>query len=170
MTTSVETLRGTIKTIVAGVQGMGKVHDYERYADERNELKALYATSAQSAMGENPRLYGWHIRHVRTIERLVSAGAGHNVRDDYWRLRGFMSIDDAAGSEKLFDIQIEAVRAAFRASTAFRDLGDVDTHFKDLNLAQGGAPNLDESEPVLFCGVLCHGARLSFITRTYLSP
>ena len=137
---------------------MGQVHDYERYLKDQSALAALYASTAQTGN----RIYGWYLRRVRTVEQLVSTG--RDYQDHHWRLRGFMGLDDADASEKKFDVQIEAIRDAFRADPT---LGNIcDTQFIEANGNQAG-PQLEESEPVLFCGVLCHGARLGLITRVY---
>jgi len=158
MTATVEELRAAIKAKVAGVAGIGQVHDYERYLKDQSKLAALYQSSAQAGA----RLYGWHIRRVRTFETLIDTG--RNYADHFWRMRGFMSIEDADATEKKFDVQIEAIRAAFRADPTLANI--CDTHFQEANANQGGV-QLEESEPVLFCGVLCHAARLSLITRVY---
>lgn len=157
MTASVETLRAAIKAKFVAVSGMGTVHDYERYLKDQSKLASLYVNAAQGT-----RVYGWNIRRPRTVEMLVSTG--RNFQDHYWRMRGYMSLDDGDGSEKLFDIQIEAIRDAFRSDPT---LGGVcDTQFNEQNAGQGGV-QVEEHEPVLFCGVLCHAARLSLITRVY---
>ena len=158
MTASVETLRAAIKAKIVAVASIGTVHDYERYLKDQSRLATLYVNTAQTGS----RVYGWNIRRVRTVEQLVSTG--RNYQDHYWRIRGYMSLEDADGTEKLFDIQIEAIRDAFRADPT---LGNIcDTHFNEQNAGQGGV-QLEEHEPVLFCGVLCHGARLGLITRVY---
>lgn len=157
--TSVEGLRAAIKAKFLTVSGIGaNVYDYERFLKDQSKLATLYKTSAQGA----DRIYGWNIRRTRTVEQLVSTG--RNFQDHYWRMRGYMSLDDGDATEKLFDVQIEAIRAAFRADPTIGGL--CDTQFNEQNAGQGGV-QLEESEPVLFCGVLCHGARLGLITRVY---
>lgn len=158
MTASVETLRAAIKAKLLAVADIGQVHDYERYLKDQSKLASLYASTAQ--VGN--RIYGWYLRRVRTAEQLVDAG--RNYEDHFWRLRGFMSLDDGDASEKKFDIQIEAIRDAFRADLTLG--GICETHFKEANGEQAGL-QLEESEPVLFAGVLCHSARLGLITRVY---
>lgn len=157
--TTVEQLRTAIKAKIESVANIGLVHDYERYLKESSKLLTLYSTTLQTGT----RIYGWHFRRVRTVEQLVSTG--RNYTDHYWRMRGFMGLDDTDATEKKFDVQIELIRDAFRAAP---NLGftDVDTHFAEANANQGGV-NVEESEPVLFCGVLCHAARMALITRVY---
>lgn len=158
MTATVEQLRAAIKAKLSGVAAMGQVHDYERFFKDPSKMLTLYKSSAQTG----DRIYGWNIRRVATPELLVSTG--RNYRDVAWRLRGFMSIDDADASEKKFDVQIEAICDAFRADQTLGGL--CDTQFQEENGNQAGV-QVEESEPVLFCGVLCHGARLGLITRVY---
>ena len=154
--TSVEDLRAKHKTMFEAVASIGNVHDYERYLKDQSKLRSLYVSTAQ---GGSSRVYGWNVRRVRTVETLVSTG--RNFQDHYWRFRGYLSIDDAEGSEKLFDIQIEAIRAAYRADPTMGGL--CDTQFNEQNAGQGGM-QLEESEPVLFCDVLCHAVRYGAAT------
>ena len=158
MTTSVATLRAAIKAKILTVAGMGVVNDYERYAKDQSKLSAAYASAAQAGQ----RIYGWYIRRVRTAELLIDVG--RNYEDHAWRIRGFMSLDDTDATEKKLDDQIEAMRAAFRADPTLG--GICETTFREANGNQAGL-QLEESEPVLFAGVLCHAARLGLITRVY---
>lgn len=151
-------LRAAIKAKVVAVANMGQVHDYERFVKEPSKLAQLYKSSAQTG----DRIYGWHIRRTQTVERLTDVG--RNYEDHAWRLRGFMSLDDADATEKKFDDQIELMRDAFRADLTLGGL--CDTHFKEANGNVAGL-QLEESEPVLFCGVLCHAAKLGLVTRVY---
>lgn len=157
MTTVVQ-LRAAILAKVQGVSGMGRVHDYQRFHKDASKLADLYYTSAQAGR----RLYGWHIRRVGTTELLVDTG--RNFRDVRWALRGFMSLDDAGETEKLFDDQVEAICDAFRADSRLG--GICETQFREANGNQAGI-QVDELEPVMFCGVLCHGAKLGLVTRLY---
>lgn len=157
--TTVEQLRAAIKAKLQAVASMGQVHDYERYVKEQSRLLALYKSANQSG----DRIYGWHFRRVRTTELLISTG--RNYQDHSWRFRGFMSMEDGDATEKKFDIQIELIRDAFRADPRL-GFTDVDTEFLEANAGQGNI-QLEESEPVMFCGVLCHFARLSLVTRVY---
>jgi hypothetical protein len=158
MTASVADLRAAIKAKIVAVASMGTVHDYERYLKDQSKLASLYVNTAQSGS----RVYGWNIRRVKTIELL--ADTGRNFVDILWRIRGYMSIEDAEETEKKFDTQIELMRDAFRADPSLGSL--CETTFKEANGNQAGL-QLEESEPVLFCGVLCHAARLSLVTRVY---
>jgi hypothetical protein len=79
-----------------------------------------------------------------------------------------MSLDDADSTEILLDAQVELVRDAFRNDDTLG--GAVDTLIID---AGGGAARrgvqVDELDHVLFADALCHRARCSLITRSYVT-
>ena len=78
-----------------------------------------------------------------------------------WRIRGFMALSDAAGTEKTFDDLIDAAADAFRADPT---LGGV--VFSTLNpQSDETGLQLVQSRPVLFAGVLCHSAELNLYTQ-----
>jgi hypothetical protein len=151
-------IRGAIKGVLAAVPNVGVVNDYERYAQRNSELKAAYI----GPIDGQDVLLGWNIRRVATDEKpLAATEGGRYVVTHTWRLRGYMAIQDAAGSEKEFDTLIEAVRAAFRANLSLGGLVS-STETRD----QAGI-RVEESEPVLFADVLCHAVRLSLRTIHY---
>lgn len=156
--TTLAQLRAAIKAKIEGVAGMGEVHGFQRYLKDQSKLALLYASSAQ----EGRRIYGWYLTRLRTAELLVDVG--RNYRDVFWRVRGFMSLEDSSETEILFDNQVEAMCDAFRADPGLG--GICETTFKEANGNQAGL-QLELQEPVLFCGVLCHGATLGLVTRVY---
>lgn len=159
MTASVQQLRDAIAAKIASVTNVGKVHPYERYAKSPSALATLYVSSAQ---GGN-RILGWYVRRVSTREILIDTG--RNYMDHGWRVRGFMSLEDADETEEKFDTLIEAIRTAFRADPSLGGL--CETYFNEAGANQAGV-QLEEHAPVLFAGVLCHSARLSLTTRVYI--
>jgi len=84
------------------------VHQYERYTKNASDLVAMYKSGSDG----DARLHGWHVRRFATREELVAVGEWSIWHS--WRIRGFMSLDDADESEKLFDTEIEAIRDSFR--------------------------------------------------------
>jgi len=141
-------IRAAIKAKIESVAGTGLVHDYERFLKEQSRLQTLYKSGA--------RIHGYHIRRTRTRE--VQAAIGRYVVDHHWQIRGFLSIEDADATEKLFDTEIEQVRDAFRLDDTLG--GVVATTIDD---EQAGI-QVSESGPVMFCDVLCHSARLALTT------
>lgn len=152
-------IRDAIKARLTGIVGIGKVNDFERYAQQMSALKEQYVFDTGGGVMQ---LRGWHIRRVRRREIYVDLQRWAIVND--WQLRGFMALDDAAASEKAFDDLIEAVCDAF--DTAPDLLNPPDPVEVVLDEEQAGV-QVPESGPVMFAGVLCHSARLTLATRHY---
>lgn len=141
--------RAKIVSLLEEVAGIGLVHPYERYAATEQKLKALYVTGEQ--------LEGWFVRRLSTSVTAPALKA--RIVIHRWRIRGYMALADADMSEIAFDERIEAIRAKFDESTSLGGVCET-THVDGLAGIQ-----LDESAPVMFAGVLCHGARFSLFTR-----
>ncbi len=151
----VTTIRAAIAEKVQLVPTIGRVHEYERYATSKTDLKALYESNGQ--------IRGWFVRRVGTTETMPDTRLGRTAVDNRWQLRGYMSLADAAVSEIEFDGLVEQIQRAFRTDET---LGGVvhTTFFQD----QAGL-QVDDLGPVLFAGVLCHSARLSLRTRHWIT-
>lgn len=141
-------IRRAIAEKMRTVAGVGVVHEYERYAKTERDFRALY--------GNNDVLLGWHIRRVSRREKL-----GFNEVECGWEIRGFRSLSDADASELAFDDLVDAVLDAFRDDVR---LGGVLLTPRD---DADAVPTLQDSGPVMFCGVLCHSVRLKLTTRTW---
>lgn len=150
MTDIVALHRAAIVATMQTVTGLGQVHAYERFAKQDAAFRDLYKSG--------DRILGWHVRRVSTRETSAVMGRYHGQIG--WRIRGFMSIDDAAASEQAFDALIETLRDAVRADES---LGGVVDSTLDPDSGQVGL-QLDDSGPVMFAGVLCHGCTLSLTT------
>jgi len=144
----VATIRAAIKTRLLAVANIGKVNDYERYAGQMSDLKAQYVAT----IAGSDQLRGWHIRRLDYKEIFVDVGRW--VCHTHWRVRGFMALNDANASEKVFDDLIEAACDAFRADDT---LGGTVLTCIDPDSSESGLA-LAASQPVLFAGVLCHHA------------
>lgn len=147
-----EQIRAALAAKVSGIADIGVVHDYERYADTDAKFQELYT----SQIGGKKQLRGWYLRRMSTEETSAAMGDYENAHG--WILRGFMAIDDAHASEKVFDGLVESVRDAFRADQTLGGL------IASIFSPQGVGPRLDESVPVLFGRVLCHSARIQLTT------
>lgn len=154
MTQNTPTTRAAIVAAMQAVPGMGAVHDRERYASQAASLRALYVV--QTETGE--QLHGWYVR--RLAFRVERNGAGLRRVFTTWQLRGFMALQDEAGSELAFDAVIDAVRAAFDADPTIGGAVQSTLFEKEV-----GA-QLTASGPVMFAGVLCHAADMTLTTET----
>lgn len=148
--TTLAGIRAAIAAELLAIPGIGQVHDRERYAKTDTALRTLYVHGAA--------LRGWYIRRVQTWE--TSPAIGRATTYHRWLIRGFHSFDDAAESELAFDDLIEAIRDRFRAAT----LGGVVSCVDLPDDGQFGI-RVEDSGTVMFCGVLCHAAKLSLYTR-----
>ena len=151
MPTTLANIRTQIKAKLDGITGIGVVNDYERYAKSQSEFKGFYL--------DTDKILGWHIRRVNKKETRPYLGRWVIVNE--WRLRGYMSIDDAAASEKTFDDLIESIGDAFKADDTLT--GTIDT----MVVNNDTGITLLKSQPVMLAGVLCHAAELQLYTRHY---
>lgn len=158
-------IRAAIVARLESVEGIGRVHDYERYAENMKKLKDLYLVPAVPAdpeadppvLAQKAYLQGFFVRRISTS---VSAPAlnSKTVRHR-WRIRGYRALDDDGSSELAFDAVLEDIRAAFAADVTLG--GVVDT----THVGPEAGLQLEESAPLIFADVLCHGARFSLITE-----
>ncbi len=141
------TIRAAIAAFLSAVPGAGQVHQYERYSKDDKAFKQFYA-------GTGDVLQGWHIRRVGRVE-----GADIGEVRTTWEIRGFRAINDGDESELAFDDLIDLVTAAYRADPTMGGAVLWPT------LDDSWAPELIDSGPAFFAGVLCHCAKLRLVTR-----
>lgn len=151
---TIATVRAAIQATLSGVADIGVVHDYERWAARTDAFTALYLSATHG------QIRGWYIRQLSRSER--SPDVGRHAVIARWRLGGYMALDDSAQSEKTFDDLVEDVIDAFRADDTLG--GTVDT----CVVGDIAGLQLEQSGPVMFGGVLCHGAQLGLQTRWFL--
>ena len=139
-------IRAAIVARLQSVPGIGRVHAYEPYAASDAPFRELYAIGG--------KILGWHLRRVGRRE----VNDENEVHTD-WEIRGFMALADGGASELAFDALLEAIFDAWRADPT---LGGLAMWPKD----EGSfVPDLADSGPAMFAGVLCHAARLRLLTR-----
>jgi hypothetical protein len=107
-------------------------------------------------------LHGWHVR--RTRFRNKKPYNGRRVIVTTWQFTGFMAFDESGGSELLFDTVIDNITDAFKVKESLEGVVD-STWQTDQDDIQGF--QLDNQEPVMFAGVLCHRARGILVTKHY---
>ena len=156
---TVAQIRAQIKAKLAAVAGIGKVHDYERYSKLESDFLSLYKTEVSAGVF---RILGWNFYRDATSESDLNNGEVRRLHS--WRVTGFMGIEDAEATGKLFDDLVETVATAFRTD---RTLGGTVLDIKDMDQSFGESGiQIEAIEPVMFAGVLCHRARLRLITET----
>lgn len=142
-------IRTAIVTRMESISDIGVVQPYERYAKDLNRLRDLYAWQNQ--------VRGWFVRRAGWRET-CQEGELRTI-DNRWQIRGYMSLDDSEETELVFDALVHTIHEAFRSDETLG--GIVDSLWTDQVAGVQG----DDIGPVMFAGVLCHGARLSLVTR-----
>lgn len=150
---TLDDIRAAIVAEISAVAAIGIVHNYERYAQREGDFRARYLYDLGAG---DKQIRGWYVRRLTTRQNHEVMGSYDDHHD--WLIRGFMAIDDAAASELVFDGLIEAVRERFRLNASLSGL------ISSVYSPEGKGPELVESQPVMFGGVLCHSARLHLST------
>jgi len=140
-------IRAAIAAWLMRVEDVGQVHEFERYAKDDKAFRQLYTQADGS-------LQGWHIRRVGR-----SQGSVFDEVRTTWELRAFRALADGESSELVFDDLLDRVIAEYRKDPT---LGGV--VFWPTN-DDAWAPELVDSGPAMFGGVLCHCAKLRLMTR-----
>jgi hypothetical protein len=145
-------IRASIQTVLAGVAGIGSVHDYFRLAALEADLKTKLVTDG--------RLHAWLIS-LSDEEPLAARRLPACQEQGTWNfvVRGYYAVADAEASEKTFSTVTESVVAAFRAD---KKLGNTVIEAGPAQWTQGGYR--------MFAGVLCHFAQLALAVRVQLEP
>lgn len=143
-----DVLRSAIVATLQGVEGIGQVHNYERFAKSEKDFKTLYAT----AEANEQRILGWHVRRVGFRQSQFNGRVQYVTK---WRIAGFMSLQDVDATELMFDQLIDKITEAFNGQL---------WQLNNFSSEDENGIQLDEAVPVMFAGVLCHSARLSLTT------
>jgi len=148
------TITAAIATTLKTVDGIGVVHDYERYATREKEFRQLFKT-------DNEILGGFFYRET-TQELDGDTGEVRIIHS--WKFLWFKSLVDKKQTSKSFQTLVENICNAFRADPTLGGVID-----DNKNMAQTFGPvgiQVDAIESVIFTDVLCHRARLSLQTET----
>lgn len=148
-----ERIRAALVALLQGVPGTGRVHTYERFSKNPKDFQALYQ--------QGQSILGFYVRR-QSYRELVYSSTRNRVRTR-WIVQGFASLVDAEASELAFDKLLDKVAAAVRAKPVLFDAADEALGHTVTD--DGAALQLEESGPVMFAGVLCHGARFSLTTE-----
>lgn len=157
MSSVVHAHRQALVALFSAVPNIGLVHPEEPYAKSQTDFQALYQWV--DPVNGKKQIRGWFVHRQRSQEMELGVGRVMNVHT--WRLRGFLSLQPP-GSGQVFDELIEALRDAFRADPI---LGGV---AQPGPVGQPSGVQVMESLPVVFSGVLCHGAQLELKTWAFL--
>lgn len=154
---SLATHRAAIAAALNTVPDIGQVHDHEPYGRTEVDFRSLYGWTDASGQTQ---VRGWFLQRTRTAEG--TPNSGRTINTHTWRLRAFMSLDEAGATELTFDALVEAARKVFRDDPTLG--GAVDPG--PLNQATG--LQVTDSGPAYLAGVLCHVATLTYQSYEYL--
>lgn len=146
-------IRNAIATTMQGIENIGIVHRYQRYAKQKRDFRELYETEG--------RVLGWSIRRARFSEVALTA-AVNAVRTE-WLIEGFRSLDDASETEIEFDELVDLISDTFRLDPT---LGGAVTSTGNRDEAP---IQLKDSGPAMFANALCHQISLALTTEHYVS-
>lgn len=145
-------VRAALVEALSQVEGIGTVHNRERYVANNEGLLNLYCVRGDG----NGLISGGFVRRASVRVSPLSATAVTVV--ERWEITLLRSFVDADESEIAFDNLIDRVLALRREETLS---GAVDTTW----VGNTAGPQLENSEPVMFVGVLCHRAALFVETQ-----
>jgi len=137
-------IRAQIYSILGGVTNIGKVYDYERWADDWEAFINLFKTMISS----KAQIRGWEIRR-RAAPSVYDSNAEEVITHQYI-LKGYLAVEDASSTEKTFNNLIEAIRTAFRFNFTLSGLCEM-----------AGPISAEIIEERMFGSVLCHYCELS---------
>lgn len=158
---SLALIRSALVAMHSGLPNMGRVHGRERYAREEKHFRDLYTVSnSTDVLVGQAHVRGWHWSRVATSEALVSTAT--SVVKHRWQCRGYLSLVDEADTAGAFDGLVEVLAGAYRANSTLGGVADASPMD-----AEGFGVQVLDAGPVVFCGVLCHSARLQLTTWSY---
>lgn len=152
--TVLDDIRAAIVATVAPAASPGSVHDYERYAAKVDMLRALYVPAGAGGV-----INGWHLRRGAIRRRPLPSGRTLVAAE--WGIVGYRSLVDAAASERALDGTADAIIAALATDPTLSGL------VRGLPVDDRAGPQLLDSEPVMFGGVLCHRVRIGLWTEHF---
>ncbi|MAD76690.1 MAG: hypothetical protein CML20_18195 [Rheinheimera sp.] len=138
-----EQLRAAIVAVLNGAN-IGTFYPKERFSKNMNTLKDMY--------GQGEGIAGGYIRLKR--RKRQNPYATRTTKTYTFDVVFLQSFVDEDSSQVAFEDAIDALDDAFAVDPLLSDLVD------DLDDGDDTGLILDDQTPVMFCGVLCHQARM----------
>jgi hypothetical protein len=149
-------IREQIKTILSGVDGIGVVHDYQRWAATWEKFLDHFKVEATGTIN------GWMFSRTATPERWLTNVKYIRVYE--WLIRGVYGLKDEDATETTFQALIEAVCDAFRSEDTLNGTCETtNPEFGSLAGLSGVQVALVENRS--FGGMLCHYCELRLGTQ-----
>ena len=146
---ALQEIRNEIKTLLESVDGIGKVHDFERWTVDWKKFLEFFKTA-------DNKINGWVITRSESRESEHAAGAV-NIRSHTFLIKGYYGLKDSLESEKIFQDLIENICSALRRNN-------------DLNgsCLNSDPPQVSLLKPGTFGGILTHQCQIRLIAREYV--
>lgn len=143
-------IREQVKRIMSGVDGIGVVHDYERWANTWEKFLELFKDA-------DGKINGWTFSRAQTVQRKESLGEIEKAH--ILRFRGYCGVRDRDASEIVFQGVIDSLIDRFNEADAENLDGACLTTYPDWGPMDGAVGlQMDMVEPRKFGAVLCHYA------------
>ena len=143
-TSNYANILAAIKTAMEGIDNIGKVHDYERWAIKYSKILSFFRESDLSP------ILAWTISRTSSREDELSAGSHERVHT--FTIRGYRSLKDSTATEKTFQGLVEDICDVFRPAELIT-LDGTCFYIKPMQVVR--------VEQVMFVEVLCHYAELT---------
>ena len=147
-------IREQIKTIISATEGVGRVHDYDRWAADWKKMLELFKhTDAEG----NEKINGWVFTRTKTPERWLTNIKYLRVYE--WLIRGVYGLQDDQATELIYQNIIENICGSFRTNNTLNGTCEtIAPEFGSFNGLAGVQVQLVEVR--MFAGVLCHYCEL----------
>jgi len=139
-------VRARIKAIVAAVEDVGQVHDYERWSAEWDAFLGHF----QKTIEGTDYIRGWTISCSAVMQERMDWD--QNRRTYRYVIRGYWGLDDSVATEKTALAKAISVVEALDASTALHE---------SAGTYEATLASIERFEPRLFGGTLCHYAEIT---------
>lgn len=150
---SLDAIRQQIKIILSGVEGVGRVHDYTRFAADYARLLELFKTP-------EGRIGAVMFARERMLKQKMTIGGASAERAHIFRFRAVMGMEDAKATGIIFDDLLDRIEREFEK---YDDLnGACLTCSPDWGPMSGQTGmQITLIEERMFGNVLCHYAEMS---------
>lgn len=144
MTARYSAIANDIKTQFEGISGTGIIHDYERQSKDMASFIALFKDSTG-------KICGWEITRRAVLEHTSGAVFRHHKMV----ARGYMGLQDAAATGKVFQDLCDTICDRFR--TAAEPAG-ANWQYRNGDEPHKTPAQVELIEDRMFGGILCHHA------------
>uniref|UniRef100_A0A6M3K4I7 Uncharacterized protein n=1 Tax=viral metagenome TaxID=1070528 RepID=A0A6M3K4I7_9ZZZZ len=150
---SMADIRERITAILAAIEGVGNVHEYQRFSADLGKFRDLFKW--QDAEG-NESIRGWIITRKATAKRELTSSQVQKVH--VFDIRGYMGMQDSGATEIVFQDLLNSMEAAIDADYTLS--GACETTTPEWGPGAGLAGlQIQDVDLRMFGGVLCHFAQ-----------